>query len=285
MDLGALSIKIARNENLPVLPDLVNRILAMTENAHTSFSSLEQLVEREPAVSAKILRAANSAFYGNQQVSSLTRAMSILGMSTVRSLSVSLAMHQMIGVRSPCPSFDKLAFWRHCLGAATAARIIGRLKLPSHAEELYGWGLMHDIGLLVMERHLPEQLDKVFRSAKAEGMTLDQAEFKLLGFVHSEVGALLAEKWCLPENMRCAIAHHLEPTQDQKHFQSTVVVHIADAIARSAGLSEHGRQEEIAIDPMLLSALDMPEDQLPAIGDVVLAEVERSESVLLARAA
>lgn len=279
VDFDVLSIKIARNENLPVVPDIVTKVLALTDDPNASARTLEQLVEREPAICAKILRAANSAYYGGHSVSSTSRAISVLGFNAMKSLIVALAYQQLTGNRSACQVFDKMSFWRHCLATGVGARIIGKLKMPVKAEELYGWGIMHDIGILVMERHAPDMLDAAARTSENSEVSFEAAMRELYEYDQTAIGALLADKWNLPAAMRAAIEFHLKPNDDKKYFQTTAAIHVADAIARRVGFGPTGLKEEVEIDGLVLATLDLAADQIPAIEEVVASEVDRAEGM------
>ncbi|MBI5705912.1 MAG: HDOD domain-containing protein [Armatimonadetes bacterium] len=285
MELDVIALKIARNENLPALKTILTQVLALTDNPDASWRDLEKLIQQDPAISAKLLRAANSPYYGGHSVASVARAVTVLGFDVVRNLIIALSYQQMVGTSSRSASFDKMAYWRHCVATATAARIVGKLKMPSNAEELYGWGLMHDIGLLVLERHALVELESACKAAKANASSIDVELKAVLGYDHSSVGAMLAEKWNLPSGMRSAIEFHLEPERDTKHMETTIVVSIADQIARRIGYNMLGVKEDIEISTQYLAALDLAEDQLDVIEQVVLSEVQKAEAGFEQRAA
>lgn len=278
MDLDVIALKIARNENLPALKAILSQILSMTDDPTTSSRDLEKLIQQDPAISAKLLRAANSSFYGGHSVSSIARAISVLGFDVVRNLIVALSYQQMIGQRSNARVFSKVAYWRHSVATATAARIIGKLKMPMKAEELYGLGIMHDIGLLVLERHALDPLEAACKSAKQSEGPLEDALRSILGYDQAQVGALLAEKWSLPSGMRAAIEHHLQPEKDTKHMETTTVIAISDQIACKTGHSVTETQHPEEVNPQYLAALDISPDQVPVIEQVVVSEVQRAES-------
>src|SRR5262249_24324776 len=154
---------ISRSENLPVLPQIVSQVLKLADDVEASPKDMERIIERDPAITAKLLRVANSSYYGLHQVSSTGRAISMLGMNAVRSLVVGVAYQQIIAGRTQASHFNKLEYWRHSLGVATAARILAKLKAPMLSEEMYVAGMMHDVGLLVLDRFQPMELDKAVR--------------------------------------------------------------------------------------------------------------------------
>lgn len=277
MDLESLKIKIARSENLPVLPQIVSQVIKVADDPDGSPKALEKIIERDAAISAKILRVANSSFYGLNQVNSIGRALGVLGMNTVRSLVVAIAYQQIISGRTQSQYFDKVAFWQHSLAVATTARVLGKLRSPGHTEELYSAGMMHDIGLLVMDRFCPDQLDQAIKYSRDEQIPLHQAEATVLGFDHTLVGGLLAEKWGLQGLMRNAIVFHHEPVMDDQCFESTCLIAVANGMAHQSGFTNNGGAPSPEIDATAFTVLELPDEQLTIISTVVSAEIQKAQ--------
>lgn len=277
MDLRSLEIKIARSENLPVLPQIVSQVLKLADDPEASPKQMEKVIERDPAITAKILRVANSSYYGLSQVPSIGRAISMLGMNTIRSLVVGVAYQQLMSGRAVASHFDKLEFWRHSLGTATGARILAKLKMPMRAEELYVAGMMHDVGLLVMDRFHPLELDKAVGYAIDEGMRLHEAENLLFGFDHSKLGSILAKQWGLSQVVLDAIEFHHQPDMDENNSASTAVVSLANQLAHQCGLTNNIPNLNPQVDEMLLEMVGLPPEQLEIIKNVIAQEVVRAE--------
>ncbi len=277
VDLRSLEIKIARSENLPVLPQIVSQVLKLADDPDASPKQMEKIIERDPAITAKILRVANSSYYGLSQVPSIGRAISMLGMNTIRTLVVGVAYQQIMSGRSVATHFDKLEFWRHSLGVATGARILAKLKMPMRAEELYVAGMMHDVGLLVMDRFHPLELDKAVGYAIDEGMRLHEAENLLFGFDHSKLGSILARQWGLSQVVLDAIEYHHQPEMDENNSTSTAVVALANQLAHQCGLTNNIPNQIVEVDEMLLEMVGLPSEQLQIINNVIAQEVARAE--------
>lgn len=280
MDFDSLAIKISRSENLPVLPQLVSSILRLVDDPTSSPRDLERYIQMDAALTAKILRVANSSSYGSTRVPTLGRALSVLGSSTVRSLAVGIAYHQTMLHRTASTEFDMLSFWRHSLAVACGSRIIGKLRMPLKSEELYLSGLLHDVGMLVIERFAPEEFDQVIKHAKAHQLKLFEAERQLFAFDHSDVGGLLADKWGLAPLTKCAITFHHRPMMDSSHYESTCAVALANVLAAKAGLANNVPGVEEESDIIMREALDISESQLGPIMEVMLAEVHRVQQAL-----
>lgn len=271
---------MARSENLPVLPQAVSQVLRLADDPNSSARDLERVIERDPAITAKILKAANSAYYGGANVPTISRAITFLGMNAVRSLMVSLAFQQMIGGRSSAQRFCKIAYWRHCLGVATASRILGKIKIPQLAEELYCAGMLHDVGMLVLERFMPADFDAALEEMQAVGRYLHEVEEVAYGFDHSQVGGVLASRWGLEGVIRHAILYHHAPETDSEFFETTCIVAAANAIAHQAGLTNNAPGIPYDIPPDAAALINLPEEQYDVIRSVVATEVAKAQEAL-----
>lgn len=260
-----------------MLPQIVSQVLKLADDPEASPKQMEKVIERDPAITAKILRVANSSYYGLNQVPSIGRAISMLGMNTIRSLVVGVAYQQLMSGRAVASHFDKLEFWRHSLGAATGARILAKLKMPMRAEELYVAGMMHDVGLLVMDRFHPLELDKAVGYAIDEGIRLHEAENLLFGFDHSKLGSILAKQWGLSQVVLDAIEFHHQPDMDENNSASTAVVALANQLAHQCGLTNNIPTLDPQVDEVLLDMVGLPSEQLEVIKNVIAQEVVRAE--------
>ena len=278
MDLESIAIKIARSENLPVLPQIVSAVLKLADDPNASARAMEQVIERDPSITAKLLRVSNSAYYGLSQVSSVNRAISVLGMNTVRSLVVSIAYQQLVSGKVCSTKFDKTQFWLHSLAVGTACRILGKMKEPVMAEELYSAGLMHDVGILALDRFAPEELDSALALVEEEDLPLSISECRVFGFEHSVVGNLLITKWGLSGLAGDAIRYHKSPEKIPEDKRFLHVVAAADAVANEAGFTNQDAEND-GVHHTTMDYLQLPEAQLEIIKNVIVLEVGKAQEV------
>ncbi|MCH7902966.1 MAG: HDOD domain-containing protein [Armatimonadetes bacterium] len=277
MDLASLGIRIERSENLPVLSQAASQILRLVDHPDVSSHQVEAAIQKDSAITAKILKVANSAFYGANGVPTVGRAVAVIGMNSVQSLVVGITFQQMAANKMECPNFGKLEFWRHSLAVATAARIIGKLTMASKAEELYCAGMMHDIGLLVMDRFLPKIFETNLKLCQKLKQPLYKIENQTLGYDHCTVGGLLAEKWSLTKIIKHAIEFHHNPALDGEYYETTCVIAAADALAHQCGFTNSVPGVAYEIDTEVAEAIGLPTEQFAAIQDVVISEVNRAQ--------
>jgi len=159
------------------------------------------------------------------------------------------------------------------MATAVAARIIAKLRLPARVEEMYDAGMLHDLGILVLDKYCPDELDQCILYAKDQKVPLVQAELVLLGCDHYDIAALLADKWAISETMQGAIFHHaLDKPID--HFDEACIIAAADAIARQCGYDFLMEDEDPTIPKIAATFIDLGDDQVKAIRDLVTSEVE-----------
>lgn len=268
---------MARSENLPVLPQAVSSVLKLADDPNSSPRDLEKVIERDPAITAKILRVANSSFYGGSKIPTIGRAISFLGMNSIRSLVVGVAFQQMISGKSANSTFDRVEYWRHSLAVGTACRILGKIVIPSKAEELFCVGMMHDIGMLILDRFLQDEFAACITEARQMQLPIHLVEREKFEFDHAEVGGLLAEKWGLGTMAIHGIRFHHDPTQDGEYFETTSIVSIANVIAHQTGFVNSMPGLEYELDEEVFATLGIPEEQLQIICDVMTQEVSKAQ--------
>jgi len=224
---------------LPSMPAVVLEVLDLCQNDNLSIPEVSRSLERDPALSAKVLKIANSAWYGlRSQVTTLDRALALLGINATLSLALSFSLVRSLGQKT-VPKFDHQAYWRRSAIAGVAARIIGVWVEAASRDELFLAGLLQDIGMLALNESVPETYGPIVAESKGNHSRLVALEKEKLGADHAAVGAWLLARWNLPENLRNAIA--LSHVPEFPRLQG------ADAFIRSVSLA--GEIAEIWASP------------------------------------
>jgi putative nucleotidyltransferase with HDIG domain len=236
MNLGELRQRVDRTSNLPSLPTVVTKIIAAVDDPRACVSRLNELIGQEPALATRMLRLANSAYFGRRNgIVSLSQCAVVLGFNTIRSLALSASVQRMVQ-QSNGKNFDPVGFWRHSLGTGVGARVLAR-RIPTDPEAAMAAGLVHDIGKLVLDVVAPREYELALADKKA-GTSEKDAEVKHLGATHGEVGGWLAVKWKLPEPIVAAITWHHQPQSAGPNQALAALVMLADEVtgALEAGL-------------------------------------------------
>ena len=220
---------VAEITQLPVQPGAAMRLLWMLEDPRTSAADLGRLIESDPALSTQVIRLANTAFYGlSGKVSSAWRAVTVLGLATVRALATTAAFDLFSEKGRSVPD----DFWPHCvMTAAAASSVARRVGLPGN--DAFSVGLLHDIGAALVFRRAPRRYDAIVeRLATEDGLTLVDAEREEFGITHAEIGAAALGVMKFPAEFVTAVGvHHHAPNQVESLLGRVVIT--ADAIACS----------------------------------------------------
>jgi HD-like signal output (HDOD) protein len=228
---AALRKKIERITNLPTLPEIVVRILQIINDPETSAKEIARAISQDPPLSAKILRLANSAFYGMpRSISSISNAVVLLGIKVIRTIVLSLTVFDMFpGDRSSL--FNRTAFWRHSTSCAFLCRFLAEELegvFPFYAEEAFCGGLLHDLGKIVMEQYLHEDFHLALRYAKAKKISLYNAEMEILDYAHTDVAQWLTSGWDLPDAIQLPMIFHHTPSRANQCKNFVALIHFAD---------------------------------------------------------
>ncbi len=274
MKPGELRLRVDRTANLPSLPIVVTKIIAAVDDPRASVSRLNELIEQEPALATKMLRLANSAYFGRRNgIVSLSQCSLVLGFNTIRSLALSASVQQLVlgtGVRH----FDPHAFWRHSLGSGVGSRVLAR-KAGTDAEAAMAAGLVHDIGMLVLDVVCPKEFEEALKLHQT-GMPELEAEKQVLGATHPEVGGWLAAKWKLPDSIIAAISWHHQPGSAGTHAGLASVVSLADQL--TTVLDDGKPAGEVPEECWRAAGLSYPD--AGAIGEEFLREWKLAEETM-----
>lgn len=227
---------------IPTLPTVVDKITRLLQNPQTSAEEIGRAITTDQALASKVLKLVNSAFYGFPgRISTITHAVVILGFSTVKNIVLTASIFDAFKKkRAGSAEFDIDKFWYHSVACGAASQALAKYIGVSEKEECFIAGLIHDIGKIIMCQYLPDEFSEVFGRARAEGILLYDAEKKLFGDTHQEIGGMLSESWNLPQSLQNAVKYHHMPSPSRDHFSVTAVVHTADILVRALDYGNGG---------------------------------------------
>ncbi len=225
------------------LPSVCVHINEMVDDPNSSLVNIGKVVAQDPALTLRILKIANSPFYGlSNEIETVGRAVAILGTTQLRDMVLATAATRIFdGI--PNNLITMKLFWRHSIACGIAARMLADQVMPGKGESLFVAGLLHDIGQLVMFNKLPEESKQILLYAFEEVGDGDvfSAEMHHLGFTHCDVGAELVREWRLPPLYQECIEFHHSPEKATQFPQEVALIHIAQA---TANLEEAGTVDE-----------------------------------------
>lgn len=237
--------------DLVTLPDVFIRISQLVDDPDSTLDDIAKVVSQDPSFTVRLLRVANSAFYGfASSIETVPRAVTLIGTSQVRNLALSTSVARTFaGLPNELVSMDN--FWHHSLYCALAARLIAKRVSKSDPEALFTAGLLHDIGELVIFNRLPEEAKEALELVLDSGdeMPVYLAERQIMGLDHAQVGGELARQWNLPPLLLDCIACHHDIHKAQHCPRETAIVHIANVIALMAEVNTLDLADVEPIDP------------------------------------
>ncbi len=218
------------NVQLLSLPEVCLRIQQLADDPHADMAEFGQLVIQDPALTMRLLKLVNSAYYGFPgRVDTISRAVNLVGIAELRNLTLAMAAMEVFGGLEN-EHFDMLGFWRHSVYCALVARYLAKRARVLHAERLFIAGLLHDVGRLLISSLLPDESALILQRME-RGAEVCAAERSELGFDHAQVGYELLSLWQLPKELRIAVAfHHLPEVTEEARLEATLVA-LANQIA------------------------------------------------------
>lgn len=227
---------LAEIDRLPSISPVVSEVLRLTSSDMAHAADVATAISRDPALTARVLRLVNSAYFGfSTSVATVYHAVIILGFEAVRSLTVAVA-----AVDAAAQARKELGsalddYWYHAAAVASSSRDVARSALPCSWGEAFTAGLLHDIGHLIMASAAPRAYKEVIAATHGRGRPIAKVEMELLGADHTEIGALVAERWNLPALLVAAIRYHHDPGAAEEHREVAAAVHVANVVAHSTG--------------------------------------------------
>ncbi len=262
---------VAHVNDLPTLGGHVHDLLRLLESPHANFIKVARLVREDPVLSAKVMRAANSAYYyGDRSVSSLEAAMGRLGLDELRNIAMASSM---MGTFSKVGrTLDATAFWRHCIGSANACSLLAhwaRTLAPAEKKNgsaFYVCGLLHHLGILLQAWAEPDRLLWAMRASVVRKVPLYETEREIFGFDHAHSGAALLRRWKFPELVVESALHHHDPEEGEPgHLNYTRVTHLSAMLCHGLDgqASFEGHLEGFSVKSFF--ALGLEVESLPAL--------------------
>lgn len=278
--------KIEDKGQLPTLPSVITIVLELIRSSKTSASDIGQAISSDIALSTKILKIVNSAFYGfPKKIGTVSQAVVILGFNTIKSaiLGVSIIeafddMH-----KGEAVYFDREEFWKHAIGTASASRAIAKVIGFAEVEEAFVAGILHDVGKLILDQFANNKFREIIRRVHTEKIPMEKAEREVIGFTHSSIGSFIIDKWNFPETLSKAVLFHNTPNlsgDDVEINKLVSIIHIANIISRSLNIGSSGEAIMPRLSRFSWDLLKLDVKQLPDIMENTLIEFRNASDFL-----
>jgi putative nucleotidyltransferase with HDIG domain len=233
----SLRIFTQRITKIPTLPLIADKIIELVGNRDTYIDNVVETIEKDPAISAKVLSFSNTAFFRTGcPVTNIADAVMKIGFDNVKGIALGISLLTVFRADKPGRDAEYAHIFKHCLAVGLIAKEIEKHLECEYREDVFTSGLLHDIGLLVMHSFFPDISERVVQMVK-KGKKYIEAENEIYGFMHGDVGAWLADQWNLPDSIHEAIYCHHIISRAQRNPSTAAVVHIADNMAIRNGCS------------------------------------------------
>ena len=220
--------KLRKLEGLPILPPIVQRLNRMIEDEKTSIHQIADLIEKDQIITAKILRLANSAFYGfPKKVSTVQNALMLLGINIVKVLIITSSIFDIIYK-------EDVNLWEHSIGVAACSKILAEKLELKEPQEVATAGLLHDLGKIVEKVSFKEDYKKILELVQNNKDPL-KAEKEILGIDHAEIGSFLMRIWNIPDRLIEAVDAHHELEKAKKFKKEAAIVHLSNVLVHARG--------------------------------------------------
>jgi putative nucleotidyltransferase with HDIG domain len=262
MENEILKEKVQNIIQLPALPTIAVEVASLIDNPNTSVSKLTRVISADQVLTAKVLKIANSPFYGFQRkISTLDFAIMVLGFDSLKEILISVSLISAFKKKQD-KYFNSKEFWEHSLATGIAARTLARQLGYRISGESFVAGLIHDIGILVTHQYFHDDYIQIVDAVTDGKSTFQDMEQTVLFATHGDIGAWLAERWNLPDQLIEAIKFHHKPGLAERNPQLTALIHFVDYLCHKLGIGALSYEKVESFDPEALKILNISEAEI-----------------------
>lgn len=270
-------------DKMPPLPTSVGKVLEICQKPNAQPADLNKVISLDPVLLARVMKLINSAYYGlNQEVTSLVRAIIMLGLNTVKNLALSTAVLGALGTQGKGSVLNLDGFWLHSLCVGVTAKFIAKLRnVPAADVETYFFcGLLHDIGKVPLNNRAPDDYLLALQASAEQRVSLYQAETMTLEFTHTDAGSLIIQAWQLSDDIQDVVAFHHLSDYDGPYKDLVQTVYVADYFANIVEIGFSGNRFPSPPPAEVYKSLGLTWLQVEALEPQVRQEIERAKVFL-----
>ncbi|MEW5813988.1 MAG: HDOD domain-containing protein [Spirochaetota bacterium] len=279
--LAAIKVYISK---MPSLPTTVTKIMEICNDPATSPADLNKVISLDPVLMGKVMKLINSAYYGlSQEVTSLVRAIIMLGLNTVKNLALSTAVLGNLGHKNNFQALNMEGFWRHSLCVGVTSKLIARKRGTNQKflEEYFMAGLLHDIGKIPLNNKLSDEYMVAISYSDRDHQPLYMSEKQAMEVDHTEVGRLIVDNWKLGPEIQEVVSHHHDMKDyngEKKDIVYTVIA--ANYFANSFEIGFSGDRFPAKADDAVFNHLGINVSYFNEIEELVNKEIEKASIFL-----
>lgn len=280
--MNALLEKIQNFDDFPTLPTIYYKLVDALSNTSTTIKDLSNLISTDIALSVKLLKIVNSSIYGlSTKVSSIDKAIFHLGFRELKNIILSTKIIEVFSQIDANTRFDIVEFWKHSIGVGAISRVIGQKLGQKNLDEYLLAGITHDIGKLVLYKILGNEYNVVFILMSKENISLLEAEKRVLGITHQEIGLRLAENWNLDGNIKNVIRFHNDGLMDNSYDQLVAVVNVANSLAKVLEYGDSGCKNYSKPNPLIWRRLNITDFDKVEFYNQISTDYNQAKEILI----
>lgn len=217
---------------------VVQEIVRVISEPSSTAKELKEIIELDPPLTARVLRFANSAYFGRtRRISEIQQAVIWIGFDSLKEIALSQKVCELFKQDDQYAGYSRLQLWKHSVGAALCGKFIYRREFGERGDAMYAAGLLHDIGIIIIDQLMNEKFSQILDVRQSEQRNIPEIEQEILGFTHADIGKVLAENWGLPEHLVAAIGHHHNPDHTEPEMRRMpMVLFVSDYICHKNGI-------------------------------------------------
>jgi len=265
---------------LPPFPELTQKIIKLTQDFYADPNDIADLVKMDMAMSASVLKIANSVAFGYAgKVSSISEAISRVGIAAMRDLVLSVSL---VNKFKTLHGIDFRQFWIHCLGVALASDLIQKHagKKRVNSDNLYTAGLLHKVGILLLAQNFPEQYQQVLNEIKNEERDLWEVEREIIGITHMQASSFVFDHWQFPREVSDAALYYNDPINAPEDTKNIIyVVHIANFACLNQGIGVGIDRFPVSFFDEAWDSMGLKVDDIPELLSEVFTATDRARAI------
>lgn len=281
--LGIAKI-IEKISEVSTLPRILQLIIAATADPNAGALHLQNILKADPALTAKILKAANSAYYGvSQKILNVKLAVMFLGFKAVKNLAIAASVCDMFRSGRQINNYSREALWQHSMAVAICAKSIAQRSGLQTGEDIFTVGIMHDIGIIMEDQYLHEDFTGMLNDPRCAECGITEVEHAVFGFDHAQLGARVMDRWKMPEEIYRPIEYHHRPQRAPDAWRMlTAIVYLADVICNATKTGFVLGARVIPADmAFALDVLHFTREDVSIIVEELSHEIEQARDLLV----
>ena len=227
-------LNLVRDSEISSIKNVVSGILKIINDPQSTAKDLKELIEVDPPLTAQVLKVANSAYYcPPSKIGEILKAILWIGFEAIKEMALHQKVCRIFSDDKATDGYSRLSLWKHSVAVAVMGKMIYRREFGEKGENIYAAGLLHDIGLIVVDQFCHEQFSEILKKSAEEEKEFTETEKLTFGFDHAELGKAVMSGWDMPEELCAAIGQHHNPDPASSRFKRmTCTLYLADTLCQ-----------------------------------------------------